>query len=317
MQNLILAADIGGTKTLLALANEAGTILLERRFASNDYPDFDAVLDAFLGEARASGHTGPIRSAAFGVAGPVEGNRAQLTYLPWFLDGAALAERHGLGRVRLANDFEAVASAIPGLGPEQFSTLQAGQPLAGAPIVVLGAGTGLGVASLVWHGESYKVIPGEGGHMGFAPADEEQAGLWRHLWADLGRVTAETAISGPGLSRIHRYLGGGSLLADPAHVFALSQTEDELARRSVDLFLRCYGAFAGDLALMLMARGGVYLAGGIAPKLLPRFVVAGFLEAFGAKGCHAHIAATMPVHVVTEERLGLLGALSMAKTPGA
>ncbi len=317
MQTLTLGGDIGGTKTLLALADAAGNILLERRFASSASPDFDSVLEAFLKEARAAGHTAPIRAACFGVAGPVDGNRAKLTYLPWHMDGAAIATGHGIGSVRLANDFEATASAIPGLVPQQFLTLQAGEPLAQAPKVVLGAGTGLGVASLIWQGARYTVVPGEGGHMGFAPTDEEQAGLWRHLWADQGRVTAETVVSGNGLSRIHRYLGGGKVLAEPARISAQALEEDTLALASCDLFLRCYGAFAGDLALMLLARGGVFLCGGIAPKLQPLFEAAGFLSAFNAKGCHEHLAAAMPVHVVTEERLGLLGALAIANALSA
>ena len=314
---LILGGDIGGTKTLLALGDAAGQTLLERRYASQDHPDFDAVLEAFLAEARGAGLAGSIRSACFGVAGPVEGNRAQLTYLPWIMDGDTIAARHDLGAVRLANDFEATASAIPGLGPQQFVTLQAGAPRVRAPKVVLGAGTGLGVASLVWQGDGYRVIPGEGGHMGFAPADEVQAGLWRHLRADLGRVTAETVVSGIGLARIHRYLEGGVTLADPAHISARALAADPLARHSVEVFLQCYGAFAGDLALMLLAQGGVYLCGGIAPKLQPLFESAGFLAAFRAKGCHERLAAAMPVHLVTEERLGLLGATAIARSSTA
>lgn len=310
MPTLILGGDIGGTKTLLALADEAGALLLERRYASQDFPDFDTPFASFLAEARAAGHHAPIRAACFGVAGPVENNRAKLTYLPWLMDGADIAARHGIGRVRLANDFEATASAIPGLGPQQFVTLQAGDPLPHAPKVVLGAGTGLGVASLVWQGGGYRVVPGEGGHMGFAPADEEQAGLWRELLAKHGRVTAETVICGAGLARIHRHLGGS--LDDPADISARALAGEPLARHSVETFLRCYGAFAGDLALMLLAKGGVYLCGGIAPKLLPLFEAAGFLDAFRAKGGHGHLAAAMPVHVVTEERLGLLGAIAIA-----
>ena len=309
---LTLGGDIGGTKTLLALADESGALLLERRYSSRDHGDFDSVLAAFLAEARAAGHGAPIRAACFGVAGPVVQNRAQLTYLPWLMDGTAIASRHGVKSVRLANDFEATASAIPGLGAEQFITLQAGQPQDKTPKVVLGAGTGLGVASLVWHHDGYRVVPGEGGHMGFAPADEEQAGLWRALHAEMGRVTAETVICGAGLARIHRHLGGSTL--DPADISGDALAGEPLARHSVETFLRCYGAFAGDLALMLLAKGGVYLCGGIAPKLLPLFESAGFMTAFRAKACHEHIASAMPVHVVTEERLGLLGALAIARS---
>jgi glucokinase len=317
---LILGGDIGGTKTLLALAEPGGLPLFERRYPSQNYAEFDTLLGVFLAEARAAGLDAPIRAAAFGVAGPVDNNRAQLTYLPWLMDGADIARRFDLGRATLANDFAAAASGIASLKPEQIVTLQAGKPLPGAPRVALGAGTGLGVAFLMMQGESWRVLPGEGGHMGFAPADEEQAALWIELRAETGRVTTETVVSGPGLARIHRHVSrtsGQSTdddLREPAAISAAALAgDDPIAARSVELFLSCYGAFAGDLALAVLARGGVYLCGGVAPKLLPLFQASGFLQAFNAKGCHAALASAMPVHVVTEERLGLLGALRICE----
>lgn len=320
MQTLLLGGDIGGTKTLLALAEPGGAPLFERRYTSLDYPVFDTLLAAFLEEARAAGFDAPIQAAAFGVAGPVVGNRAQLTYLPWLMDGADIAWRFDIGRVSLVNDFAAAASGIVSLTPEHVVTLQKGEPLPCAPRVVLGAGTGLGVAFLMMQGESWRVVPGEGGHMGFAPGDEAQAALWNELRAELGRVTAETVVSGPGLARIHHHvcraagLAPDAELKEPAAVSAAALAgNDPLAARSVEIFLTCYGAFAGDLALAVLARGGVYLCGGVAPKLLPLFQASGFLNAFNAKGCHATLAKSMPVHVVTEERLGLLGALRICE----
>lgn len=314
---LILGGDIGGTKTLLAIAEPGGLPRFERRYPSQDYGDFDTLLTDFLAEARSSGFDAPIRAAAFGVAGPVAANRAQLTYLPWFLDGAAIAARFGMGAVTLANDFAAAAAGIASLAPEQVVTLQAGSPLLDAPRVALGAGTGLGVAFLLPQGGHWRVVPGEGGHLGFAATDEAQVALWRELQAEFGRVTAETVVSGPGLARIYRHLSriaGRARDMEPAAISAAALTADDpVATRTVEMFLTCYGAFAGDLALSVLARGGVYLCGGVAPKLLPLIPGSGFLEAFGAKGCHAGLGAAMPVHVVTEERLGLLGALRLAE----
>jgi glucokinase len=186
--------------------------------------------------------------------------------------------------------------------------------------VALGAGTGLGVAFLMMQEGNWRVVPGEGGHMGFAPRDEEQSALWNELRSEFGRVTAETVVSGPGLARIHRHVcraAGFAPDAEPKEPAAISAAalagNDPLAARSVEIFLSCYGAFAGDLALAVLARGGVYLCGGVAPKLLPLFRASGFLNAFNAKGCHAALAESMPVHVVTEERLGLLGALRICE----
>ena len=211
---------------------------------------------------------------------------------------------------QIRNDFVAAAHGIDVLRPEDFATLQAGEPVPHAPQVVIGAGTGLGVAYRVWEGARYAVIGGEGGHTGFAPADERQAGLWRMLHAELGHVSAEHVVSGAGLVRIHDYLrnGHGAALV-PEEVAASS---DAIARAAVDLFLKCYGAAAGDHALAILARGGVWLAGGIAPKLLSRLRSGPFLAAFGAKGTHARLMARFPVNVVVNERLGLLGAAKLA-----
>jgi len=273
MQTLLLGGDIGGTKTLLALAQPNELPLFERRYSSQDYGDFDTLLADFLQEARENGLTAPIRAAAFGVAGPVTANRAQLTYLPWFLDGAAIATRFALGSVSLVNDFAAAAAGIASLAPEQVVTLQGGSPLLDAPRVALGAGTGLGVAFLLPQGDHWRVVPGEGGHLGFAATDEAQVALWRELQAEFGRVTAETVVSGPGLARIDRHLSrvaGAARNLEPAAISAAALAgDDPIAAATIALFLKCYGAFAGDLALSVLARGGVYLCGGVAPKLLP------------------------------------------------
>ncbi|MEZ5614948.1 MAG: glucokinase [Rhodocyclaceae bacterium] len=313
---MILGADIGGTKTLLALAGDAG-IVREQRYASADWAEFPDLLRAFLAEAGGGGggSVKNIAAACFGVAGPVDANRAKVTHLPWTLDGPELARDFGIGRVTVVNDFAAAAQGVAALRPDDLVTLQEGRPQPDAPRLLIGAGTGLGVAALLPEGEGWRTVSGEGGHIGFSPADEEQLAVWRHLHKPGGRVTAENVLSGSGLAAIHASLAkvspGSTAIDDPAGIVAAA-ADDPLARRALDLFIAAYGAFAGDLALLFMARGGVYLGGGIAPKILPRLRQGGCVDAFRTRGAHAGLMADFPVRVVTEERLGLLGALAIA-----
>lgn len=317
-----LAGDVGGTKALLALFDR-GRARFERRYACREFASFEALLERFLADAGATLGTAPqIESACFGVAGPVSGGRATLTNLPWQIDAAAL----GLPGVRLLNDFEAGAYALDALGAADLETLQPGAPRDGAPRLLIGAGTGLGVAFLVGRGAALRVVPGEGGHAGFAPADDLQDGLCRHLRPLQGRVEIEHVVSGAGLGRIYGFLrdtgahresaATASAIAagDPAAAIADAALggSDALAAAALDLFIACYGAAAGDFALATLAHGGVYVAGGIAPKILPRLRAGGFLAAFNAKGTFAAAARECPVHVVTNERLGLLGAAAAA-----
>jgi glucokinase len=307
---MILGADIGGTKILLALA-EGGNIVCERRYASRDWADFPCLLRAFLAESGAT----HVAAACFGVAGPAEGNRAKVTYLPWVIDGPALAREFGIGRTEVVNDFAAAARGVAALRDEELATLQEGRALEGAPRLLIGAGTGLGVAALLPEGGGWRVLGGEGGHVGFSPADEDQLAVWRHLHRPDGRVTAENVVSGPGLVAIYECLGkvspGGTAVGDAAAI-AAAAAADPVAQRALDLFIAAYGAFAGDLALLFMARGGVYIGGGIAPKILDRLRLGGFVGAFGRRGAHAGLMAEFPIRVVTHERLGLLGALALA-----
>lgn len=326
---MLLGGDLGGTKTLLALAElrADGEIVIvdEVRYASADWPDFAPLLADF--RAR---NAVPVSAACFGLAGPVDGDTAKLTYLPWRLDAPALAADFALGRVALVNDFVAAASGIELLPASACATLQAGAPLAEAPRVVVGAGTGLGVAGVLRHAGETIVVAGEGGHQGFSPQSAEQAALWQHLFAQHGRVTAEDIISGPGLARVHAFLGGGDWSPAAIGAAATGSTAGAAAGPSsaadgapgpdaatagaaLRLWLSAYGAFAGDLALTWLARGGVYLAGGIAGKLIGDAEAATFLAAFNAKREHRALAEAMPVRLVREERLGLLGALAQAR----
>jgi glucokinase len=305
---MIIGGDLGGTKTLLALAEaDAGAIRIvrQKRYASADYPGFDALLGDFLADAPA------IAAACFGVAGPTDGREAKLTYLPWQLSSAALSRHFAIPHVTLANDFAAAAHGLPLLEAKQVLTLHAGRPLDGAPRVLLGAGTGLDVAGLIRQAGDYQVVSGEGGHFGFSPQTPEQLELARWLLAQSGRVTTEDIVSGPGLARIYAFFGGRPQPAEQIGQAALSGS-DLLARRSLDLWLGCYGAFAGDLAMHWLARGGVYLAGGMAAKLMPKSDCTPFIDAFLAKREHRDLVSNMPIHLITAEDLGLRGALALA-----
>jgi glucokinase len=306
-RRLVLCGDIGGTKTLLAIAALDGDrldVVFERRYADRDFAAFADLVRAFRDEARAS-----VAGACLGVAGPIEGRRVAVTNFPWEIDAAALEAILG-APVALVNDFVAAAHGIDLLPPDDVATLQAGEPEPRAPQVVIGAGTGLGVAYRFWQGDRYTVIGGESGHAGFAPANGQQADLWRTLHAALGRVSVERVVSGPGLVRIHDFLRVGR--GDPRTPEEIASGVDPVARAAVDLFLECFGAAAGDHALAILARGGVFLAGGIAPRILPQLHTGPFLGAFNAKGVHAPLAARFPVRVVLSDRLSLLGAAKLA-----
>lgn len=305
---MFLGGDLGGTKTLLALADGDGRIVRQHRYASVDYPDFADLLADFL-----AGDSG-ITAACFGIAGPTDGQTAKLTYLPWRLSAADLGRRFGIARVALVNDFAAAAHGLSQVAPEHLLALQTGTPDAAAPRLILGAGTGLGVAGLLPENGGLRVVPGEGGHLGFAPQTPEQGELWRWLLAQHGRVTTEDIVSGPGLARVYAFLGG-----PPATPEAIGQAAmrndgggDTHAHAALQLWLACLGAFAGDLALHWLAKGGVYLAGGIAARLLPRVDCAPLLAAFRAKREHAGLMPAMPLHLVTDAEIGLRGALALA-----
>ena len=313
---MILGGDIGGTKTLLGLA-DAGGLRVDRHYANADFQDFAGILAAFLAETQ----TAPslIDGGCLAVAGPIadDGRQATLTNLPWRIDCDALSSHFGLPTLRLTNDFAAAAMGAVASTAAQLLTLQQGEPLSAAPCLVVGAGTGLGMAIVLPQGDGWRILAGEGGHVAFAPADEQQMALWSFLRARHGRVTWERVVSGPGLAAIHAFLAGNELTPEQIATQAPASPESA-ARRALDMFFAAYGAFAGDMALTCLARGGVFLAGGIAARLLPALQQSGFLAAFNAKAEHAAIAARMPVHVATDPLLGLRGALHLAQgKPGA
>lgn len=324
----VLAGDLGGTKILLEISSgDTQQVLHRALYRAADFRGFAEVLRAFLDDCSASGApAASVASACLGVAGPVTGRQVKITNLPWALDADALENEFQIASLTLVNDFVAAVQGVGQLQPQHLSRLQAGEPLPRGTRVVLGAGTGFGAAHAIWTEAGYQASAGESGHIGFAPADELQAALWRDIYLREGRVSLEHVVSGPGLVRIYEHLrrksrsaeaedlraaldAGGGPAAISAHAL---DGGDPLALAALDLFISCYGAAAGDHALSLMARGGVYIAGGIAAKILPRLAAGGFAAAFEAKGVHRALMASFPLHVVTDPQLPLIGARQLA-----
>ncbi len=295
----VIAGDVGGTKTLLRCVDGNGSVVAEARFESAAYATFDDLLRAF--------DSGPADAACFAVAGPVFDDRARVTNLGWTMEERALERAFGIGRVSLINDFYAVALGVPLLGPDDLVSLQRGQRDPNAPVGIVGAGTGLGQAILV-RGE---VIPTEGGHQDFAPQDEEQARLFLELHRRYGHVSWERVVSGMGLTNIHTFLGGEAL--EPPEIAERAAAGDPRARHTVEIFVDTYGAEAGNMALRVLARGGVYLAGGIPAKNVDWFTDGRFLEAFLRKGRFRGVMEEMPVDLITNTEVGLIGALHRAR----
>lgn len=334
----LLAGDLGGTKTLLALFDDDGAVLHKQRFASQQHRDFASMVSAFLSTIPPAQHP---QVMALGVAGPVVkadgGETCEITNLPYRIDGRDIASRFGFRSVRLLNDFYAVAAAIsviarggrfPGLSLVPLNP--SAQAEAGAPIAVLGAGTGLGEALIAFHGDEPVILPTEGGHTDFAPHDELELALWRYLCRrHPDHVSQERLVCGPGIATLYSFFRDEQLAKespevaeellrsdDPARVIsqhALAQT-DPLCVMVMERFVMLYGAEAGNLALKSLARGGVYLAGGIAAKNLPLFVSGLFLSHFVRKGRFAGLLSSIPVSVVQGEEIGLYGALTVAQS---
>jgi glucokinase len=310
----IVAGGIGGTKVLLQLVDvsQAGRLVsAEERYESNAYATFDAMLQAFF-DAHVAG---PVAAACFAVAGPVFGDHAEVTNLTWTMDATALAKKFSIGRVSLINDFYAVALGVPILAPGDFLVLNSGSRVNFAPIAILGAGTGLGQANLVHEGAKWNVVPSEGGHADFAPQDEEQTRLFLSLHAKFGHVSWERLLSGAGLVNIHNFLTGEERPYDeslPMEIAKSLADGDAVAARTFAIFVDIYGAEAGNMALRLLARGGVYLAGGVAAKNIEQFTDGRFMQAFLRKGRFQHILAEIPVNLITNPKVGLLGAAEMA-----
>jgi glucokinase len=327
----VLAGDVGGTKSFLLFAeclhNGCRTIASER-FHSGAYPELAAPISEFM---RGNGiDARDINHACMAIAGPVHqdqhGATASLTNLPWRIDNRQLAQQLGLDSVDLINDFQAIAYGLEALEEEDFHPLQEGQALPAAPRLVIGAGTGLGVCIVQWDRDRYTPLASEGGHVNFAPTSDLEQQLLGYLQKRYGRVSSERILSGPGLVGILEFLVAqghgqpGSELAramqgsDPARAIsdAARQQSDPLAVQALNLFVRVYGNQAGDFALTVLPRGGVFIAGGIAPQIVDLMERAGFMHAFRNKGRMSQLMSAFPVKVVMNPQVGLLGAARFA-----
>lgn len=342
---LLLAGDIGGTKTILQLveatSGESMTSvelrsIHENRYSSHDFPDLIPIVQKFLQEASEKIGQKPIpEKACFAIAGPIVNNTVKLTNLPWILDAKLMEGELGISHVSLINDFEAVGYGILGLTSNDLYTLQKGQPQSDTPIAVIGAGTGLGECFLIRGAGTVKVYPTEGGHADFAPRSELEFYLLKYLLAKHGidRVSVERVVSGMGVVAIYQFLrdrqsatespqiaelvrkwekeiGSNEMTVDPGAVIGKAGLEksDRLCEQTLQIFVEAYGAEAGNLALKLLPYSGLYVAGGIAAKILPLIKSGSFIEAFNHKGRMRPLLEKVPVHVILNPDVGLIGA---------
>lgn len=337
---LLLAGDIGGTKTLLRLvrATEAGTNLdklHEATYISADYPDLVPIVEKFLQSADLP----EPEIACFAIAGPVLDNTSKLTNLNWFLTASRLEKDLNLKSVSLINDFAAVSYGILGLESKHLRTLQPGTHSKNAPIGVIGAGTGLGQGFLVPQGISHQVFATEGGHTDFAPRNELEFKLLQYLEKkyNIDHVSVERVVSGLGIVAIYQFLRDTHYAPenpevaevitawehhkdtpekriDPAATIAKAAIEngDPLSQKVLEMFIEAYAAEAGNLALKLLCYGGLYISGGIAPKLISVIEQSRFIEIFKQKGRMVHLLEQIPVHVVLNQQVGLLGSVLYA-----
>jgi glucokinase len=320
---MLLVGDIGGTKTTLAIfSDDAGprTPRAEKTYPSAQYPGLESVVREFL-----SGTDYKVDRACFGVAGPVVEGRATITNLPWVLEESELEAAFWIRSVRLLNDLTAIACAVPFLSDAELHTLNVGDPAPQGALAVIAPGTGLGEAFLTWDGSRYRPQPSEGGHASFAPVSLLQVELLNYLFGRLAHVSSERVCSGSGIPNIYAYLRDSDQATEPAWLAqriaeaadptpiivqtALDESRpSELCWLTLRTFVSILGAEAGNLALKVLATGGVYLGGGIPPRLVPMLEDPDFLETFRGKGRMADLLDRIPVHVILNPKAALLGA---------
>jgi glucokinase len=311
---MILAGDLGGTKANLGLfdvQNENLVRIAFERYASHEHAGLQEMLQDFLQQNKAK-----ITSACFGIAGPVVNNRVHFTNLPWAVDGEALAKFLGIDRVRLLNDLEATGYGIEVMTPKDIETIHPGVPMPEGTRVVIAAGTGLGEAILFWDGDRHLPVATEGGHSDFAPQTEQQAELWKYLNKRFDFVSNETILAGRGFQHLHEFLspdvrhpGFDDSTMDPAPEITRQALDKSCAAcvATLDLWVDIYGSEAGNLAVRTLARGGIYVAGGIAVKLLPKLKDGKFAAAASHKEKMGEFLSCIPIYVVLNEECPLMG----------
>jgi glucokinase len=319
-EQVILAGDVGGTKCNLALfAERNGSLktVFRQRFASKEFAQFDLIVKEFSRQAASHIPAEGVVAAGFGVAGPVIDNNVRATNLPWSVDSRTLERELGVKRIVLMNDLGATGHSIGHLQREEFCVLNAGKPEPGGTRALLAAGTGLGQSILIWDGERYRIVPSEGGHSDFAPHTEQQIELLRFMRRRYPQVSWELILSGRGFRTIHEFLSPSvkhASFEDPDADPAPEITRHGLDKscpvcvETLDLWTAIYGAEAGNLALKVLALGGVYVAGGIAVKIIEKIKDGTFFNAFKDKWKFESLLANIPVSVVLNESAPLLGA---------
>jgi glucokinase len=336
---MILAGDVGGTKVHLALYEfEGGRLkpVREQKFPAHDFATLESVVETFLAGGSADGgkpfRAGDIAAACFGCPGPVRNGRLKLTNLPWTLDQHDLALTLGIEHIFLINDLEANGYGIPELAAESIVTLHDGDAEAVGHRGLIAAGTGLGEALLIWDGKAHRPIPSEGGHCDFAARSDREIALLQYLRTTLkGRVSWERVVSGIGIKNVYTYLRDVEKMEEPAWLrdeIAASDPNAVIGRCAEDgssplcfdtmqMFAAAYGAETGNIALKVLAGGGMYLGGGIAPKMLKTLKSGGFMQAFLDKGRLSPVLESIPVHVILDDTCALLGAAAYAETRAA
>ncbi|NVM56829.1 MAG: glucokinase [Desulfobacterales bacterium] len=316
----VLAGDVGGSKTHVGLFSKGKrrpVLKVIETYASREAPDLESIIERFL-----ESHNVSISSACFGVAGPVRNGRSTITNLAWYVSERKLKNRFGLDKVVLINDLMATASAIPLLSRRELFPLNQAKPVKGEALGLIAPGTGLGMALLVPKDGKYFPLPSEGGHADFGPNNETELRLWQYLHQRVGHVSAERVLSGPGLFIIYSWLRYSGQDKEPewlteklnqgdlpkAIAEAALIEREPLCVKTLDLFVSILGAAAGNLALTGLTRGGVYLGGGIVPKILPKLQEDLFIKAFENKGRFKYFMSRIPVRVILNDRAALLGA---------
>jgi glucokinase len=316
----ILAGDIGGTNTRLALFDFEGGLLkpvVVEIFQSREFKSLDLIVRRFIEK-----HKTKTEYACFGVAGPVKSGHSETSNLAWVVDALQLATELGIKTVELINDLEASAYGIALLEPKDLHVLNEGVPNPVGNVALISAGTGLGEAGLHWDGDHYQPFPSEGGHADFAPRNELEVELFLYLLKQYGHVSFERVLSGPGLHNIYKFLRDMGRGEEPAWLTEQMRNEDpsavithlalnggcELCVHTLDLFVSIYGSETGNLALKLMATGGVYVGGGIASKIIQKLRDSTFIKAFVSKGRMRSLLESTPVRLILNDNTALLGA---------
>ncbi|MCK5232527.1 MAG: glucokinase [Desulfobulbaceae bacterium] len=326
--DFFLAGDIGGTKTTLALFSKGADLnepVARTTLLSRNYSGLEAMVDEFLCRTDFD-----VKEACFGVAGPVVSGHAGISNLPWVIDEKRLVEVFGFSCVRLVNDLMAIANSIPLLGPNDLITLNQGDEVEEGAVAVIAPGTGLGEAFLVWDGERYRAFASEGGHTDFAPINDLESELLGFMKSRFDHVSYERLCSGIGFPNIYAFLrenGYGDEPAwltgrladadDPVPIIVDAALDDEnpcvLCKTALNTFVSILGSEAGNLALKTLSLGGLYLAGGISPRILPALKTDLFMKAFTRKGRMSDLLGNMPVHVILNPDAPLIGAAAFVE----